>query len=97
VQGFYHKLTSHLIGRLLLDGLCVEPPDIAQFMMFNNVIYVHKALWVNFTTYDNRRDQDTINPHTHSDIMMLSRDESHPYYYARVLGIYHAMVQLNSP
>jgi hypothetical protein len=65
-------------------------------MMLNNVIYAHKALRINFTTYDNRRDQDTINPRTHSDIMMLSRDESHPYCYARVLGIYHAMVQLNS-
>jgi len=65
-------------------------------MMFNNIIYVHKALQINFTTYNNRRAQDTINPCTHSDIMMLSRDDGHPYYYARVLGIYHAMVQLNS-
>jgi hypothetical protein len=66
-------------------------------MMFNNVIYAHKALRINFTTYDNRRDQDTINPRTHSDIMMLAKDDGHPYCYARVIGIYHAMVQLNSP
>jgi len=66
-------------------------------MVFNNIIYVHKALRINFTTYDNWRDQDTINPHTHSDVMMLSNGSSrHPYCYARVLGIYHTSVQLNN-
>ena len=29
--------------------------------------------------------------------MMLSGDDTHPYCYARVIGIFHAMVQLNSP
>jgi hypothetical protein len=65
-------------------------------MVFNNIIYVHKALRINFTTYDNRRDQDTINPRTHSDVMMLSSLSNHPYCYACVLGIYHASIQLNS-
>jgi hypothetical protein len=96
MQGFYHKLVTYLINRLLLDGLCVEPPDIAQLMMLNNIIYAHKALQINFTTYNNRQDQDTINPCTHSDIMMLAKDDGHPYCYACVIGIYHAMVQLNS-
>ena len=88
---------SHLISSLLLDGLSIKPEDYAKFMVFNNIIYVHKALWINFTTYNNWCDQDTINPHTHSDIMMLSNSNSgHPYCYAHVLGIYHASVQLNS-
>jgi hypothetical protein len=78
-QGFYQKLADHLIGRLLLDGLHVEPADRAQFMLLNNIIYAHKAMRINFTTYDNRRDQDTINPRTHSDIMMLSKDHRHCY------------------
>ena len=95
-QGFYHKLAGHLISELLLDGLSIEPGDYACFMVFNNIIYVHKALRINFTTYDNRRDQDMINPCTHSDVMMLSSDSNHPYCYARVLGIYHASIQLNS-
>lgn len=46
---------------------------------------------VYYTTYDLRREYDTINPRTHADVMVLSGElmPSHPYWYARVLGIYH--------
>ena len=96
-QDFYCKVTGHIIGRLLLDGLYVEPVDEAQLLLLNNRIYVHKALRINFTTYDNRRNQDTIKPRTHSDIMVLSHNDTHPYCYARVIRIFHTMAQLNSP
>ena len=58
---------------------------------------------VNYTTYDMRRDQDTINPRTHADVMVLnpgdeeSEDERHPYWYARVCGIFHANVLYLGP
>lgn len=50
-----------------------------------------RTLQVHYTTYDLRREYDTINPRTHSDIMVLSGETNpqHPYWYARVLGIYH--------
>jgi hypothetical protein len=72
--------------------------DRQKVLFHNNRIYCHKTLRVNFTTYDCRRDQDTINPRTHSDIMVLAdededADNSHPYWYARVIGIFHAMVR----
>jgi hypothetical protein len=53
---------------------------------------------VNYTTYDLRREHDTINPRTHPDIMVLSGETrpQHPYWYARVLGIYHVEVWLNT-
>ncbi|KAG2336252.1 hypothetical protein BDR05DRAFT_978825 [Suillus weaverae] len=40
---------------------------------------------------------DTINPRTHSDIMVLSGETKpqHPYWYAHVLGIYHMDVRFN--
>lgn len=45
-----------------------------------------------------RRAQDSLNPRTHSDIMVLSRDdEAHPYWYARIIGIFHAMVVHTDP
>jgi hypothetical protein len=46
---------------------------------------------VHYTTYDLRREYDTINPRTHADVMVLSGETtpSHPYWYARILGIYH--------
>lgn len=46
---------------------------------------------VYYTTYDLRREYDTINSRTHADVMVLSGEmmPSHPYWYARVLGIFH--------
>jgi hypothetical protein len=48
-------------------------------------------------TYDCRHDQDIINPQMHSDVMVLTdkdedTDNTHPYWYAHVIGIFHAMV-----
>jgi hypothetical protein len=59
-----------------------------------------QTLRVNYTTYDVRRDQDTINPQNHADIMVLSSESeegAHPYWYARVLGIYRATVFSTHP
>lgn len=42
-----------------------------------------------------RRDQDTMNPRTHCDVMVLSPETTpgaHPFWYARVLGVFHAKV-----
>ena len=56
-------------------------------------------LRVNYTTHDLRRDQDSINPWTHADIMVLAHEDDvdgevwHPYWYGHVLGIFHVLVQ----
>lgn len=57
----------------------------------NNTVYSVQTMQVHYTTYDMRREYDTINPNTHADVMVLSGETSpsHPYWYARVLGIYH--------
>jgi hypothetical protein len=51
---------------------------------------------IHYTTYDLKREYDTINPRTHGDVMVLSGETSpsHPYWYARVLGIYTMEVLL---
>ncbi|KAF8153903.1 hypothetical protein B0H34DRAFT_661389, partial [Crassisporium funariophilum] len=80
-----------LLGRLY-DGNEVEytNDDRDTVLICNNSIYRHKVLRVNYTTYDLRQSQDSINPRTHPDIMLLSHDnEPHPYWYARVIGIFH--------
>lgn len=59
-------------------------------------IYRHQILRINYTTYDIRRKQDTINPSTpRRDIMVLANrqaDSEHPYAYARVIGIFHVNI-----
>jgi len=65
------------------------------------ILYVlqgfHPLTWqVHYTTYDLRREYDVINPRTHPNIMVLSGETKphHPYWYARILGIYHMDVWL---
>ncbi|KAJ7016995.1 hypothetical protein C8F04DRAFT_1339278 [Mycena alexandri] len=101
VPEFLPKLKAHLLSRLLglpYDGDETEfsPQDLLNITIMRDRIYSHKVMRVNYTTYDVQGDQDSINPHTHSDIMLLSHedkdDNPHPYWYARILGIFHTEV-----
>ncbi|KZP28578.1 hypothetical protein FIBSPDRAFT_728633 [Athelia psychrophila] len=68
-----------------------------------NRVYSVQTMRVNYTTYDVRREQDTINPRTHCNVMVASPDTStnaHRFWYARVLGIFYVWVcddRPNSP
>lgn len=75
----------------------------------NNRIYKHKLARFYHTTYDVRRSEDVINPRTsHSNIMLLSTlaineetpldiTATHPFLYARTIGIYHVNVVYIGP
>lgn len=100
IQNFLPVLKDHLLGRMLEtpDGGFTDQDRRKLLQIHNNRLYWHKTLRINFTTYDCRRDQDTINPRAHSDVIVLADEEEdadnmHPYWYARVIGIYHAMVR----
>lgn len=51
---------------------------------------------INYTSYDVRRNQETVNPRTpHRDIMVLADVESEcddPFMYTRIIGIYHVNI-----
>jgi hypothetical protein len=78
--------------------------DWEKVLLKNNRIYQHRMMYVNYTTYDVRRGDDVINPsNSRCNIMGLNADtlvesdsrtgpSRHPYWYARVLGIFHANV-----
>ena len=95
------------LGSAILDCLHVSnetmlqsPPSQLNHVLFKgDKIYRHRLLRVNYTTYDLRREFDSINPRTdHRDIMLLSSsDGSHPFCYARVLGIFHANIIYTGP
>ena len=69
-----------------------------QVVLKQNHFYHHNLMRINYTTYDVRRAQDVINPNTeHRDIMMLSGSSSHPFCYARVIGIFHANIIYTGP
>ena len=90
-------LREHLLQRML--GLPTDgeytPQQHCGLHILDDRIYRHKVLRINYTTYDMRRNQDSINPRTHPDVMLLadqSNSDLHPYWYARILDIFHANV-----
>ncbi|KIK44191.1 hypothetical protein CY34DRAFT_80436, partial [Suillus luteus UH-Slu-Lm8-n1] len=94
---FIPQLKDHLLARLRGieysgDKHNFTDEDRDQILFANNKLHEHGILQVNYTTYDLRREQDTINPRTRADIMVLSHEddeERHPYWYARVVRIFH--------
>jgi hypothetical protein len=56
-------------------------------------MFLHNILRINYTTYDVRRKEDTINPNTsHHDVIILAdndNDCNHPFLYARIIEIFH--------
>ncbi|KAJ7021549.1 hypothetical protein C8F04DRAFT_1313789 [Mycena alexandri] len=107
LENFLPELKSHLLGRLLgipYDGdenqFSIQ--DLADVNILRERLYTHKLMRVNYTTYDVRRDQDTLNTRTHPDFMVLAREEeeeatAHPYWYGRIVGIFHAEVRHVGP
>lgn len=102
------NLRKHLLSRLLglpYDGDEQEfsHQDLMDVTIVGDRLYTHKVMRVNYTTYDLQRDQDTINPRTHSDLMVLAHEDdtdsndSHPYWYARVIGIFHVEIRHVGP
>jgi len=69
--------------------------DRDSVLIIDNKIFEHSVLRVNYTTYDLRREQDSINPCTHADLMVLSHEEerTHPYWYARLIKVFHVGVR----
>jgi hypothetical protein len=110
MQDFIPRLKNYFLSRLLgrqYDGDELEftANDRRSVIIENNEIYRHKVLRVNYTTYDLRRGQDSLNPRVagHSDFMVLSpeteesNEDPHPYWYGRILGIFHATVRHVGP
>jgi hypothetical protein len=99
-QNFIPKLKNHLLGRLLgqdYDGdeTTFSTDERNAVRIIGDRIYATKVLRINYTSYDIRRGQDSMNPRTHCDVMVLSPEKenaAHPFWYARVLGLFHAKV-----
>ncbi|KAJ7364427.1 hypothetical protein DFH08DRAFT_731010 [Mycena albidolilacea] len=106
LANFLPKLQDHLLSRLAHPNFASDnreyaPEEQARLLIRNDRLYRHKVFRVNYTTYDVRTDQDSMNPRNHADIMMLAPESddaaAHSFVYARILGIYHADVIHNVP
>ena len=113
-QDFWPKLKKHILPRIKAILLAERPNagsnaqarvdnesqvELDGILFKDDRMYRHKVLRINYTTYDVRRAQDTVNPNTaRRDIMLLSNLQTEPnscvhqFKYARVLGIFHTNV-----
>jgi len=99
-QDFIPRLKDHLLAcqnNIPYDGdehvFSDEERDSITFV--GNCMYKHNVIRINYTTYNLRCAQDSINVRTYLYLMTLGhkdREEGtkwHPYWYAKVLGIFH--------
>ena len=89
---------DHLLARINHQQYNPEPPtftddDRDKVFIAGNSLQQRRTMSVYYTTYDLRRGVDKINTRGRPYVIALSHnDPSHPYVYARVLGIYRVKV-----
>ena len=94
-QNFLPHLRDHLLRHMLgredngdEDGMAATESCLCCLNIEKDRTYLHtEALQVNYTTYDMHRGQDSINPRTHPNIMLLAHKDNyeegeHPFWYA---------------
>lgn len=102
MQDFLPKLKRHILWRILNPGYtsidgenAFFPKDYERINIVKNQFFEHKILRINYTTYDLRRAQDSLNPSNHADLMCLSQnneENNHPFEYVRLLRLFHIVV-----
>ncbi|CUA77715.1 putative ubiquitin carboxyl-terminal hydrolase FAF-Y [Rhizoctonia solani] len=94
---FFPRLRSHLFSRLDPMGTRVLETHHGFQIQYDR-LYKHAIVGVNYTSYDMRRCADCVHPSTERQFVLVKAPNTvsgHPFYYARVLGIFHANVCLD--
>uniref|UniRef100_A0A8H7Y0B5 Uncharacterized protein n=1 Tax=Psilocybe cubensis TaxID=181762 RepID=A0A8H7Y0B5_PSICU len=93
-KNFLHLLKNHLLGRL--TGRTFDGDDTDSLFDDEDL----NTMRTYYTTYDMRRAYDTISTRSHPFVMVLSPETepgAHPFWYASVIGVFHADVQHTGP
>ncbi len=104
-QNFIPLLREHCLERLDIEPGLEDGDGAPAFSreqrhgleILDDKLFSHNIMRRNYTTYDMRRDQDSINPRTHPDIVLPDDNAQHPFAYARVIKIFHADVRYVGP
>ncbi|EPQ53857.1 hypothetical protein GLOTRDRAFT_139911 [Gloeophyllum trabeum ATCC 11539] len=93
---FAPRLDDHLRYRLI-ERFGGDTADLAGVSIYykDDRLYAHSTVRFHFTTYDIRRDQDTVNPGTDKRYIFVSLGSGSfgACAYAQVLGIFHVQVE----
>ncbi|KIK92915.1 hypothetical protein PAXRUDRAFT_790802 [Paxillus rubicundulus Ve08.2h10] len=102
MKDFLPNLRNHLLHRLLDVPLANQdcgysPEERNEVLIRGNMLFAVKTMQVHYTTYDLREEYDYLRLGHQCDVMVPTGESEpgcHPYWYARVLGIYHVDVRL---
>ncbi|EJC99104.1 uncharacterized protein FOMMEDRAFT_94263, partial [Fomitiporia mediterranea MF3/22] len=99
LQNFLPSLCRHLLEHILLrqEDEAFTTDKLYSLHIKNDKLFCLKVLHINYTTYNVRRAQDSLNPWTHADIMLLLDNTEHPYIYTQIIGLFHAEVSYMGP
>ncbi|KAG9031058.1 hypothetical protein FS837_003120, partial [Tulasnella sp. UAMH 9824] len=95
---FWERLRDYLIATIRNEDRATSYTHEERLKLHiqGDALYRHSHLRINYTSYDVRRAQDSLSMRTsRRDIMVAANGSDvtlHPFWYARVLGIFHAMV-----
>jgi hypothetical protein len=102
VQNFRKNLQSHLVSRIKNEKLDEDFPEFPQSELdkvtfHNGRLYPHVRMRILYTTYDLRRAVDILDTENRPNVIAPAYYDGftvnrHPFWYARILGIYHADV-----
>ncbi|EUC58746.1 hypothetical protein RSOL_274000 [Rhizoctonia solani AG-3 Rhs1AP] len=95
---FSSRLRLHLFSRLDPTG-SREVETHHGFRIQYDRLYKHEIVGVNYTSYDMRRCADCIHPSAERSFVLVKASDvtsNYPFYYARVLGIFHVNVCLDT-
>ncbi|KAB5588767.1 hypothetical protein CTheo_7785 [Ceratobasidium theobromae] len=103
LKEFVLRLKNHLLARILGENYQEEnghsDAQIMKLSFQHDRIYRHAKIKINYTSYDVRRSQDIIRPHTPKCFALVPSVEdnnlttpSHPFWYAKVIGVFHSNV-----
>ncbi|KAG9121662.1 hypothetical protein FRC07_002303 [Ceratobasidium sp. 392] len=97
VKFFVLLLKQHLLSRI--TGVS-EAFNLRDLEIVDDRMYTHATLHINYTSYDIRRQHDVVKPNSSCPFILLpndtTNDSTHPFLYAKVLGIYHARVRFRN-
>ncbi|CDO77994.1 hypothetical protein BN946_scf184723.g1 [Trametes cinnabarina] len=95
VEDFLLLLRHHLVSHMTGEYEALVPDEWKDHLNIkDNWAYEHKVISFNYPTYYMHRAQDSINPQMHVNVMLLSedKDDENPYWYTRVVLVYHALL-----
>ncbi|EJD00563.1 uncharacterized protein FOMMEDRAFT_91376, partial [Fomitiporia mediterranea MF3/22] len=96
---FLPSLCKHLLGHILSrqEDKAFTIDKLYSLCIKNDKLFCLKVLHINYTTYNVRRAQDSLNPQMYADIMLLLDNTKHPYIYTRIIRLFHTEVSYIGP